>query len=410
MKNVNPLLLQEISNRTLLKKRKLYSPEQWAKMMAKLQKVGKGREETTDKILKRAGVNLLPKGGLHTADEYGKRMIAGQTKRAQKLAKKYGRKLEITNSPNAGGSTLIRFKKSKPDEILYAPGNQSARFKPSDMIGVERKTVRKLLRKPSNKTLDAADTLSHEVDEYSIGHKLKNKLKPDDLFADLTYAQSVRSSHFPGVLDREAKRAHKLRTLYPTDFTGSYVRDRGQFARNKTKYVLNSDDTIERLTQSKNPLVRKKALNVVNSPEYIRRQHRKQLSYYSKVLEPRMKDVENSKDDLLRLVSTSRNRTIKNIEPLLQDKSTKNTEELRKTLLQAKKNLSKTQGSEEVDDILYKVDKLLAKINFFEHARDQVQNNSRFLGNKNSAYMELMAKRSINGIEDLSTRIGNVFK
>lgn len=223
----NPLLL-EMSTRQLMKKRKLYTPEQWRSMMDRLQKIGKNTN--------------APISGLHNADEYGMRMYNGQIKRAFKTAKKHNRSLELdfNGDPNEGYSVLRPF---DLDRISVSP-NQTAQSVISryDPKLYSRKILRSKLKDTRNMSnnLSLANTLAHEVDEYSTELNRARKYSVTPQYTDLSGLEGVQaatSSHNPGVLDREARRQHMLSSLYGRDKFNLFKRDHEQFAKNKPKFV-----------------------------------------------------------------------------------------------------------------------------------------------------------------------------
>lgn len=273
----NPLL--EMSTRQLIKKRRLYSPEQWQKMMQKLQSLGKDPN--------------APVTGLHSAEEYGKRMIAGQVKRARKAASKYNRKLKVHSSDRSRTSfrndgDLIRYKKTAPfnasdknEEIYYnrlIGSDKNHRLKDS----FNRKIIRKKLRddRLSVPNLIGADTLAHETDEYITALKLadKHNLNPIDIARVVTPVQHKTGNHMPGVLDKEAKRAHTLSTLYGRDSFAMQPRDKFQFAKNKSNYVLNHPLTKRQIRSLKicrnlgvsNPFNKQEILQLLENPEMLK--------------------------------------------------------------------------------------------------------------------------------------------
>lgn len=69
-----------------------------------------------------------------------------------------------------------------------------------------------------NNNLSLANTLAHEADEYSIGlnRARKYRVKPGTNISGLGIegGQAETSSHYPGVLGREAKRYKKCYHLY----------------------------------------------------------------------------------------------------------------------------------------------------------------------------------------------------
>lgn len=229
MYSENPLLL-EMSTRQLLKKKKLYTPEQWRSMMDRLQKIGKNAN--------------APISGLHSADEYGMRMYNGQIKRAFKTAKKHNRKLTLNTNysePN-NASTLIDF---YDGDIISISPNQTAQPSLKYIATHQpRKILRSHLKDTRNMSnnLSLGNVLAHEVDEYSTGLNRARKygLTPGKVNISglaLRGGQARTSSHHPGVLDREAKRYKMLSSLYGRDKFNLYKRDHEQFAKNKPKFV-----------------------------------------------------------------------------------------------------------------------------------------------------------------------------
>lgn len=229
MYSENPLLL-EMSTRQLLKKRKLYTPEQWRSMMDRLQRIGKNAN--------------APISGLHSADEYGMRMYNGQLKRAFKTAKKHNRKLYMDDYtyPN-NGSTTINW---DGEDIISVSPYQTAKsaIRHYNPKLYSRKILRSRLKDTRNMSnnLSLGNVLAHEVDEYSIGLNRARKygIKPGDAEISglgLKNGQAATSSHNPGVLDREAKRYKMLSSLYGRDKFNLWKRDHEQFAKNKPKFV-----------------------------------------------------------------------------------------------------------------------------------------------------------------------------
>jgi hypothetical protein len=254
----NPLLNE--SKRQLLKRLSRYTPEQVKKIRSKMLSLGKKN------------------GGWYNIDEYGKRMINGQKLRAQKLASRYKRNLKFeTDSIHSGnGSTILMPDKNDIIRVSDNPFFDNKTI--TNKIGMERnilnnknknalsrKDIRKFTRDTRNasKRLSNADTLAHEVDEYSLSLANSKKLNIDpnvSVFANglnqkkpfnapshsaSTYIQSIRSSHVGGVLEREAKRKNLLSRMYGRDSFNSIPRDKKEYALNKRKYVLNHPATKE---------------------------------------------------------------------------------------------------------------------------------------------------------------------
>lgn len=228
MYSENPLLL-EMSTRQLLKKRKLYTPEQWRSMMDRLQRIGKNAN--------------APISGLHSADEYGMRMYNGQIKRAFKTANKHDRnlKFDFNGDPNDG---YVRHLFGL-DKISVSP-NQTAQpvISNYDPKLYSRKILRSKLKDTRNMSnnLSLGNVLAHEVDEYSTSLNRARKYGVIPGFTDISgfrsqNVQAVTSSHNPGVLGREAKRQHMLSSLYGRDKFKLWKRDHEQFAKNKPKFV-----------------------------------------------------------------------------------------------------------------------------------------------------------------------------
>lgn len=263
----NPVLL-EIATKTLLKKRKLYSPAEWERIITRLQSVGKKN------------------GGLHSADEYGRRMIKGQKERIKKIAKRNGREVIVYQNPwdPANGSTRIAHisdttKHIEPDIIDYGSNpiqlDQQIKHLHSELIpnwdtgklDNSRRIIKKNLRdyRKSSVPLSQGEILSHEADEYSLGLANAKKYGLKNPYSGRNHllepgVQSLKSTHHAGVLDREAKRKHLLTTLYGRDSFVSYPRDAEQFAKNKKKFVFSHPITQKHIaTNSTNPSIASKA-------------------------------------------------------------------------------------------------------------------------------------------------------
>ena len=196
-------------------------------------------------------------------------MIAGQKLRGQKIAKKHGRNLSIVPLHDKNvldASTEIVSSPDKKDKVSYTANPFISKKTQSTYLAsalkekgkdhLSRKDIRKQflrINNQKNPNLTAADILAHEIDEYGSGLELGKKLNipVNKIYAAAglhhapgsTYVQSTRSSHFPGVLEREAKRNHLINTLYGRDAFSSMARDSKQFALNKKKHILNNSLT-----------------------------------------------------------------------------------------------------------------------------------------------------------------------
>lgn len=228
MKNLNPLhVILEISTKTLLKKRSLYSPEQWNKIISKLQKTGKEN------------------GGLHSPDVYGRRMKLGQLQRARALGSKYGKNIKFTQDPNKGAySSFSKYHNNievnLPDtdkrHMLYADSHSINPFR--KLKGKFRKYKHNRTyysqidpNKGKSKSLNDAITAHHEVEEISqlLRQAERNKLSEWDYINKInnrinSKIKNREGNHFPRVLGSEKRLSNRIETLYGPEYGNSLIR------------------------------------------------------------------------------------------------------------------------------------------------------------------------------------------
>lgn len=207
----NPLL--EYANKTLLKKRELYTPEQWKSIIQRL-------HLTDPKI-------------------YGERVIEGQIKRLKSMFPDAEIVLKNVDIARKSG-TVSRY---LPQRIcIKFPNNQTFKLPILKRSNDTRKELKHAVKnysyivqnpdKEAIRKLSAAEILTHEVDEAAMGVKnfLKwNRKHPDMKFDNFyDYCQFIKyyrekilkldralvGRHNAGVLNREAKRHHLLTTRY----------------------------------------------------------------------------------------------------------------------------------------------------------------------------------------------------
>ena len=196
-----------------------YSPEERKRIVDRLIKLGKGN------------------GGIYSADEYGRRMIDGQIKRARNIAKLNNRKLNITTTNDWRNSvtvpaTDIRLHK-RPSSNWDGIDPEQIRQYRNSVRGIDSIVIPSLNSKTSK--LNLADVTSHEVDEYSTLFRNSKKLgiKPS-LTNRLTtfHNQTNPGKHEIGVLGREFRRRNKLSLIYNEQFP---VRDKIELSHNSIK-------------------------------------------------------------------------------------------------------------------------------------------------------------------------------
>lgn len=179
-----------------------YSPEERQKIVDRLIALGKD------------------KGGLYSAEEYGKRMIVGQKKRLQKLAIQNGRKIRINDVNDRLQSGMIP---SANIALLRKPN------KSPQLIGLYRDRVRGIdtVNIPTSNQINPlhsiinGDVAAHEADEYSLLLRNSKRLnQPVSLTDELThrYNKTNTGEHNIGVLNRERKRRKMLSSIYGNIF------------------------------------------------------------------------------------------------------------------------------------------------------------------------------------------------
>ncbi len=211
----------------LMKIRQRYTPQEWERIRKKMLSLGKKN------------------GGWYSPEEYGRRMIKGQVKRARNLNPNI--KLQKVNNVFDAQAVL-----SSEPVVLGLPGRKSKITPPFTRENFKtakeyKKAVRDWYRTfPSFKrnysglhALTSADVAAHEVDELSSAYKhaVKYGVFPTEIGDVMTRihkdVNGFAGLHNPGVLKREAKRSRLLHTLYGR---GSYVK----VPRTQREYTLNN--------------------------------------------------------------------------------------------------------------------------------------------------------------------------
>ena len=198
----------EESKRHLLKILSRYTPEQQRKITDRLISLGKEN------------------GGLHSPNEYGRRMIDGQIKKIRKLAKSNNRNIDIfrvsnplDSKTNINGSIIDphnkihRLSKSAADSI--DKGNDSV-FIPSAKSKISSKDKETFGIKPGYRnSLTSALNATHEADEYSeVLRNAKRLGISPDAYAMLDKSATVSSgNHFSHYKHKVLKREKKTKKL-----------------------------------------------------------------------------------------------------------------------------------------------------------------------------------------------------